>query len=136
MQAAGFRGSLRVVTDWATRRRRAETSRSALPARCPAARTIARAMTLRRHDLAREEALMVAAIEAKVPELATAAVLLDRFQRMVRKRSVEHLAEWLEAAATSPLASFARGIKADEAAVTAALNEPWSNGRTEGQINR
>uniref|UniRef100_A4X034 Transposase n=1 Tax=Cereibacter sphaeroides (strain ATCC 17025 / ATH 2.4.3) TaxID=349102 RepID=A4X034_CERS5 len=36
MQAAGFRGSLRVVTQWATRRRRAETSRSALPARCPA----------------------------------------------------------------------------------------------------
>ena len=40
---------------------------------------------------------MVAAIETKVPELATAAVLLDRFQRMVRKRSAEDLAELLEA---------------------------------------
>lgn len=136
LQAAGFRGSLRVVTEWATRRRRAEASRAALPARCPAARTIARAMTLRRHDLAREEALMVATIEAKVPELATAAALLDRFQRMVRKRSADHLAEWLEAAAASPLASFARGLMADEAAVVAALREQWSNGQTEGQINR
>ncbi|AXQ96242.1 transposase (plasmid) [Cereibacter sphaeroides] len=136
MQAAGFRGSLRVVTEWATRRRRAEASRAELPARCPAARTIARAMTLRRHDLARDEALMVAAIEAKVPELATAAALLDRFQRMVRKRSADHLAEWLDAAATSPLASFARGLMADQAAVLAALREPWSNGQTEGQINR
>ena len=38
--------------------------------------------------------------------------------------------------ATSPLASFARGLMADEAAVVAALREPWSNGQTEGQINR
>ncbi|MCE6957682.1 ISL3 family transposase, partial [Cereibacter sphaeroides] len=29
-----------------------------------------------------------------------------------------------------------RGSQHDEAAVTAALNEPWSNGETEGQINR
>ena len=39
-------------------------------------------------------------------------------------------------AAESMLASFARGLRKDHAAVAAALREPWSNGQTEGQINR
>lgn len=34
------------------------------------------------------------------------------------------------------IASFARGLRSDHAAVAAALREPWSNGQTEGQINR
>ncbi|ULB08440.1 hypothetical protein ORIO_00595 [Cereibacter azotoformans] len=40
---------------------------------------------------------MVITIETKVRELAAAAVLRDRFHRMFRMRSAEHLAEWLEA---------------------------------------
>ena len=36
----------------------------------------------------------------------------------------------------SLLASFGKGIKADLAAVRAALTEPWSNGQTEGQITK
>ena len=36
----------------------------------------------------------------------------------------------------SILASFGKGIAADQAAVTAALVEPWSNGQTEGQITK
>ena len=36
----------------------------------------------------------------------------------------------------SLLASLARGLNADKHAVLAALREPWSNGQTEGQINK
>lgn len=43
---------------------------------------------------------------------------------------------WLNEAEDSMIASFARGLRSDCAAVTAALREPWSNGQTEGQINR
>jgi transposase len=32
--------------------------------------------------------------------------------------------------------SFADGLRQDEAAVRAALELPWSNGQTEGQITR
>jgi transposase len=32
--------------------------------------------------------------------------------------------------------SFAKGIKQDLIAVTNALTLPWSNGQTEGQVNR
>ncbi|TFL16098.1 transposase, partial [Jannaschia formosa] len=42
----------------------------------------------------------------------------------------------LDEAATSEIASFACGLASDHAAVAAALTEPWSNGQTEGQINR
>jgi transposase len=36
----------------------------------------------------------------------------------------------------SLIASFGKGIKADVAAVRAAMTEPWSNGQTEGQITK
>ncbi len=34
------------------------------------------------------------------------------------------------------ITSFGKGIIADQAAVAAALTQPWSNGQTEGQITR
>jgi transposase len=61
--------------------------------------------------------------------------MLDRFHRMLRTRDTAALT-WLAESETGLLASFCKGLKADLAAVTAALTEPWSNGQTEGQITR
>ena len=58
---------------------------------------------------------------------------------MVRQRQPERLEAWLaEVTATDIVAlrSFARGLQADYPAVYAALGLPWSNGRTEGHVNR
>lgn len=55
---------------------------------------------------------------------------------MVRNARENALAAWLDEAEDSMLSSFARGLRSDQAAVAAALREPWSNGQTEGQINR
>ena len=41
---------------------------------------------------------------------------------------------WLERARASLVASFANGVTKDQAAVSAAITSPWSNGQTEGQI--
>ena len=136
LRAAGFGGGLRVVTEWATRRRRAEAAPIAAPRSCPSARAIAGMMTLRRPALSRDEAFTVATIEAGVPSLAEASELIDRFQQMVRNRCAKEFPSWLSEAAAGPLASFAKGIAADRTAVVAALTETWSNGQTEGQINR
>lgn len=46
------------------------------------------------------------------------------------------MVSWLDEAEGSMIASFARGLRSDCAAVAAALREPWSNGQTEGQLNR
>jgi transposase len=62
--------------------------------------------------------------------------MLDRFHRMIRTRNAAALTSWLADSETGLLASFCKGIRADLAAVTAALTEPWSNGQTEGQITR
>lgn len=65
--------------------------------------------------------------------------LVQRFQQMVCEKRAELLDLWLEDAKTSgvgPLISFAKGILQDYDAVKNALSLPWSNGQTEGQVNR
>jgi transposase len=60
--------------------------------------------------------------------------MLDRFHRIIRNRNATALTSWLAGSETGLFASFCKGIKADLAAVTAVLTEPWSNGQTEGKI--
>jgi transposase len=132
----GFKGSLRVVTEWATRRRRAEVTPRCGPRKCPSSRVIARMMTTARDQLSKDDAVMIATVEAAVPALAAARRLFDRFQVMIRQRKAADLRSWLQDAASSLLASFASGLQADERAVAAALDEPWSNGQTEGHITK
>ena len=136
LRAKGFGGSLRVVGEWATRLRRAEASAYSTPGRCPSARRIARMMTTARDHLSRFDAVTVARIEAAVPDLAAACALTGRFANMVRNGEHVNLEEWLSEAGGSLFASLARGLNADKHAVLAALREPWSNGQTEGQINK
>ncbi len=58
---------------------------------------------------------------------------------MVRERQGEQLDAWLAAASASAipdLRRFAIGLLADKAAIQAGLTEVWSNGQTEGHVNR
>ena len=68
--------------------------------------------------------------------LVSARDLVERFHRMIRDRDADALTAWIMDAAGGALASFAKGLTADHAAVAAALTEPWSNGQTEGQITK
>lgn len=131
----GFRGCLRVVTEWATRRRQADKADNAL-GRAPAARTIARLLTVGRDRLSRSETVTVAAIEGDVPLPVVAREIVAAFQAMVRTRSLDTLEPWLERAGTSLAAFFANGVLKDKAAVAAAIASPWSNGQTEGQTTK
>jgi len=79
---------------------------------------------------------MVATAEAAVPAFATARVLIERFHRMVRARTPDVPPTWIADASGGLVASFGRGIVNDQAAVRAALTEPWSNGATEGSITK
>ena len=55
---------------------------------------------------------------------------------MVRNKLVTDVDPWIATASGSLIASFARGVIKDKAAVCAAITEPWSNGQTEGQIDK
>ena len=136
LRTAGFRGGVRVVAEWATRRRRNEKAGLTLSRTAPPARLLSRLLTTRRDHLSKADAIMVAAIETGVPALGTARDLMERFHRMLRAGDADALTPWLADTGDSLLASFGKGIRADLDAVKAALTEPWSNGQTEGQITK
>ncbi len=71
--------------------------------------------------------------------IATAYDLAQRFGVLIRERQPEGLASWLNDAKKSGVAelrNFAIGIERDQAAVLGAMSQPWSQGQTEGQVNR
>jgi transposase len=58
---------------------------------------------------------------------------------MVKERRLDLFDDWLERVAASgveELQHWADGLLADEGAVRNALSSEWSNGQTEGQVNR
>jgi len=93
-------------------------------------------MTMARDHLSKADSVTVAALEAGVPALVEARQLVERFHAMIRHKAEADLHSWIADASTSLIASFAKGIDKDVAAVRAAIATSWSNGQTEGQITR
>jgi transposase len=86
-----------------------------------------------------QDRYQLAQLTRQAPELAEAVALAQEFATLVRQRQPTHLEPWLARAATSslpPFRRFARGLRADYAAVQAAATLPWSQGPIEGHINR
>jgi transposase len=72
-------------------------------------------------------------------DLRSVYLLSQEFVTMLKERQVEALDCWLKRAKAchvSELSSFVNGIRRDYAAVHAAFCLPWSNGITEGHVNR
>ena len=76
---------------------------------------------------------------ATVPNLVVSRDLFLSFQDILRRRASEELDGWLERAKASELpdfGTFVRGIRSDFEAVKSAFSLEWSNGPTEGHVNR
>jgi transposase len=74
--------------------------------------------------------------DAQITELRQVA---HKFMQMMRNQSVNEWDSWLKAcrqSAIKELKNFAISLKQDEAAVYEAIRQPWSNGPTEGHVNR
>src|SRR5256714_2542864 len=72
-------------------------------------------------------------------DLRTVYLLSQEFVTMLKDRQAEALNSWLtraKACRVTELTSFANGIRRDYAAVRAAFSSEWSNGTTEGHVNR
>lgn len=137
LRVAGFTGSLRVVTEWTTRKRRDQAAApSGRPRKLPSARVIAKMMTTDRDHLSADDARLIVTIEKAAPDLLAARDLIDHFHAMIRQGDADQLDAWIKTAKSSLLESLANGIIADRDAVHAALAKPWSNGQTEGQITK
>lgn len=79
------------------------------------------------------------ALAAANPALAATRALARAFVALLRARDATALVPWLaraEASDVREFRDFAAGLHRDQAAIAAALTEPWSSGQVEGQVNR
>jgi transposase len=78
-------------------------------------------------------------ISVDQPKLTTTIQLARKFAEIVRQQLPNEFDPWLDQASKSGYrvwSNFAAGLKQDDKAVRAALKLPWSNGPTEGSVNR
>jgi transposase len=135
LHAQGFTGGYDIVRRWASRRRTGAQARSPA-ARIPSTRRITRWLTGDPAALSREDRAFTEALCSAAPKLRQAAEDIRTFADLLRQNDPTGLTPWLEAAAETDLGGFVAGLRQDEAAVRAAIVEPWSNGPVEGQVNR
>jgi transposase len=105
----------------------------------PAPRTVSWWLLLAEEKLREPERAFVAEITSRQPVLKTTQTLAREFRRLLQARDEPQFDQWLaavEASEISELQNFAQGLRRDEAAVRAAMQVKWSNGQTEGQVNR
>jgi transposase len=89
--------------------------------------------------LKEQERAFISELTRLAPALQTAQTLARDFLEMMRKRVEPAFDDWykrVQSSGSAELKSFAEGLLTDEAAVRAALSSEWSNGQTEGQVNR
>jgi transposase len=85
-----------------------------------------------------EQQVLTQVIEC-CPDARAAYELAERFLTLMRQRQAALLEAWLTDATQSKLPEFQRfasGLLTDHAAVVAAASLPYSNGQTEGQVNK
>lgn len=145
--AQGFHGTVGQVR-WCVRRwraalpphlRRRRTGESVRPPLVISPRQTVWWLLRPQSELESEQQQFVERLLNQNAEIASARKLALQFQQFVRQRQADHFDEWREAVAQSGLCdlkNFAAGLLQDEAAVRAALSSEWSNGRTEGHVNR
>ena len=134
---------LRAAQDGAAQPRRTRARSGpplvAAPKRVLTPRTAAWAVLRRPERRGEEDRAMLAGLRRHSPDLDRAIELAEAFAALVRERAPERLDPWLQAAQEGPVAvlrRFAKRLQADGDAVRAAVTLDWSNGQTEGQINR
>ncbi|MGG5890811.1 ISL3 family transposase [Falsiroseomonas sp. HC035] len=148
LHAQGYRGGLRSVVRWATRRRREESAGAAEAPRrtmtwpTPSSRRCARLISTSRHQIDAKEQAFVDHLASAAPDLIRAGRLAIAFAKFLRKRRPDiasakaTLIGWIETARRGLLNSFARGLERDKDAVAAAMATPWTTSHAEGQITR
>ena len=142
LRTQGFQGRPTIVRTWIGRWNKAGsgTARAAAPSRPswkpPSVHAVTRMLGLGRDDVADGDRRLCARLLTQVPDLAAAVDAVRRFARVLRKKSLEPLADVLAAMKGTMLNRLAISLERDEAAVQAALDTPWTTSPAEGQINR
>src|SRR4051794_9060425 len=111
----------------------------AVPREALTPRTAAWLVLRRAEKRSAADEAMLADLRRHAPELDEAVALAEAFTGLIRDRAADRLDPWLQQAKASvvqQLCGFAKRLSADDDTVRAAVSLDWSNGQTEGQINR
>ena len=143
IRGRGYPGSSSQVSKWMTKRRHGIQGGHApepptVVLRLPNLRTRAHLISTPPDRLSLEDMFLLEQLrqDALVDTLYS---LVQRFRSIICQRQVRLLDDWLEDCSSSKVAglkNFATSLKQDYTAVRAALEQPWSNGQTEGQVHR
>jgi transposase len=138
LQQLGWRGSLHTVNRYAQRLRTLQTPPSPVPVP-PKPRRVAGWIMSDPDRLASGSAVALKEILTRCPELAATRRHVGTFANMVQSFGGDRLPAWTEQIQADDLPQlhrFADGLQRDWRAVVAGLTLPWSNGPTEGAVNR
>ena len=102
LRLRGFRGCLRIVSEWSARRKQAEKGDPTALSRAPSARTVARLLTVGPERLSKAETITVTAIESGVAVLVEAREIILEFQGIIRRKALAELDVWISKARTQP----------------------------------
>jgi transposase len=151
IEECGYTGSRsllgRLIAEWRTelpsKPRQGKPRKPRLAARPGQRRLSSRSaaflMILPSEKLTAKERQQVEHICQASDELCTIYLLSQEFVTLLKERQADALDGWLKRAKESQvteLISFVNGIRRDYAAVRAAGSSEWSNGITEGHVNR
>ena len=152
LQTDGYRGSYPTLARYLQRLRAAqETVAARKPAKQPrpvlapaprpmlTSRTAAWLALRQASKRSSDDQALLADLRQHAPELDQPVALAEEFTGMVRDHAPDRLDPWLQRAGNSAvrqLQGFAKRLKADYNAVRAGVALAWSNGQTEGQVNR
>jgi transposase len=107
--------------------------------RIPSARQVACLLVWRKDQLPENERDYLVRLCEQEPTIASAYEVAQEFADLARERRGQAFDTWQTRATTSgitELQGFARNVAEDRAAVEAGLSLEWSNGQTEGQVNK
>jgi transposase len=105
----------------------------------PSARQTAWLLLQKEEKLEPEQKVYLAQLGQLSPEIEELQRLGHRFSRILREKRAKEFESWIKDAFNSSfpeMKAFANGLIRDREAVEASLAYQWSNGQTEGQVNR
>lgn len=105
----------------------------------PSSQTIAYWILKKPEDRKEEHEKIIEQIKSVLPKLALTITQARAFASMIRKQHTDELDTWIKVVEQSSYRiwkNFATGIQKDKAAVQMSIISAWSNGPTEGHVNR
>ena len=148
IKAQGYPGAEATLRHFLQKWREAEEAeiqmqtviKSSAPGRAPSIRKIKWLLFGKQEKpLEQWEQIFLQQLCREVPEIEISHKLVKEFHQMMTNRQSEGFKRWLEKARASGIGElvwFANGIEQDRAPVEKAFESEWSQGQTEGQVNR